>query len=300
MIRSFAVLCALAGFFTSAFAPAPPPGTRVEAAEEGDTPGKKPSKEARDAEETLDAPDVAHIPTQDLRLGDDAHKRYLLAGPRKDEKEPKNGFGVLVVLPGGDGGASFHPFVKRIHENAVPRGFLVVQPVAVKWRQDQQIVWPTAASKVDGMKFSTEEFVEELLEMLAKSRKIDASRVFTLSWSSSGPAAYQLSVRKKGLVKGSLVAMSVFRAKELDLERAKDHPYYILHSPEDQTCPLRLAEEARDTLWKHGAKVAFATYAGGHGWKGDVFGNIRTGLEWLLDPRDEPAKDPQKGAGGKR
>ena len=30
-----------------------------------------------------------------------------------------------------------------------------------------------------------------------------------------------------------------------------------------------------------GPLVEFATYEGGHGWKGDVFGNIRTGVEWL-------------------
>lgn len=289
MIRALVLICAFAGFQLRAESPAPAREAGVEAAQKKDGPDKKPA-EAKPAEEALDAPDVADIPTQDLRLANDEHKRYLLAGPRQGEKEPKAGFGVLVVMPGGDGTAGFHPFVKRIYKSAVPKGFLVVQPVAVKWKSDQQVIWPTEASKVSGMKFSTEEFVEEIVETLAKSRKIDAARVFTLTWSSSGPAAYVLSTRKKGLVKGSLIAMSVFHESELDLERAKDHPYYILHSPEDKTCPLRLAEEARDTLRKHGAKVAFATYEGGHGWQGDVFGNIRTGLEWLLDPKDSSAK----------
>jgi len=247
-------------------------------------------KPAKPAEGALDAPDVADIPTQDLHLGKDEQKRYLLAGPRKDEKEPKDGFGVLVVMPGGDGAAGFHPFVKRIYKNAVPEGFLVVQPVAVQWTPEQQIVWPTEKSKVGGMKFTTEEFVEGILEELAKSRKIDAARVFTLSWSSSGPAAYALSLRKKGLVKGSLIAMSVFHPDELDLDAAKDRAYYILHSPDDQVCPFKMAEEARDTLRKKGAKVEFGTYLGGHGWKQDPFGKIRKGLEWLLDPKVKPEK----------
>lgn len=284
MVRALVLICAFAVLQLHAESTASSPSARADVLQGKNAPEKKP------AGETLDAPDVADIPTQDLRLGGDERKRYLLAGPRPAEKEPKQGFGLLVVMPGGDGAASFHPFVKRIYQNAVPKGFLVVQPVAVKWKPDQQIIWPTEAAQVAGMKFSTEEFVEEILETLAKTRRIDASRVFTLTWSSSGPAAYVLSARKKGLVKGSLIAMSVFHAGELDLERAKDHPYYILHSPEDKTCPLRLAEEARDTLRKHGAKVAFATYEGGHGWKGDVFGNIRTGLEWLLDPKDASTK----------
>lgn len=256
--------------------------------------GQKKEAPAKEEPETLDAPDVADIPTQDLRLGKDEHKRYLLAGPRKGDKEPEKGFGVLVVMPGGDGGANFHPFVKRIYKNAVPDGFLVVQPVSVKWTPEQQIIWPTEKSKVDGMKYTTEEFVEGILEELAKSRKIDPARVFTLSWSSSGPAAYQISTREKGLVKGSLIAMSVFRAKEFASSRAQGQAYYILHSPEDKVCPFKMAEQARDTLQKAGAKVAFATYAGGHGWQDDPFGKIRAGLEWLLDPKEQPAEKPEK------
>ena len=72
------------------------------------------------------------IQTQDLRIDKDEYRRYLLAGPRKAEKEPKDGFALLVVMPGGDGAANFHPFVKRVYQNALPDGFLVVQPVAPK------------------------------------------------------------------------------------------------------------------------------------------------------------------------
>ena len=262
--------------------------------------GQKKEAPAKEDPAAIDAPDVADIPTQDLRLDKDEHKRYLLAGPRKSEKEPKNGFGLLVMLPGGTGEASFHPFVKRVYKNAVPDGFLVVQPVAVKWTPEQEIVWPTEKAKVTGMKYTTEDFVEAIVEETAKAKKIDPARVFTLTWSSSGPVAYQLSTRTKALVKGSLIAMSVFRANELELARARNHAYYILHSPDDKVCPFRMAEEARDTLRQNGAKVAFATYLGGHGWQEDPFGNIRKGLEWLLDPKDVPpitergGKDPKK------
>jgi predicted esterase len=257
--------------------------------------GQKKEAPAKEDPNAIDAPDVADIPTQDLRLGKDEMKRYLLAGPRKDEQEPKDGFGVLVVMPGGDGAANFHPFVKRIYKNSVPDGFLVVQPVAVKWKPDQEIIWPTEKSKVGGMKYTTEEFVEGIIEELSKTRKIDAARVFTLSWSSSGPAAYVLSTRKRGLIQGSLIAMSVFHPDDLDLDLARDRAYYILHSPDDQVCPFKMAEEARDTLRKKGARVEFGTYLGGHGWQGNVFGNIRKGLEWLLDPKVKAEKKEKAG-----
>ncbi len=279
MIRALVAVLALAGLMPAAALLEQKP-----AKPKPDAPQKK------DAKDEIDAPDVADVPTQDLRLGNDENKRYLLAGPLKDEKQPKDGFALLVVMPGGDGAAGFHPFVKRVYKNALPDGFLVVQPVPVKWTPDQSTTWPTEKSKVAGMKFTTEEFVEGIIEELERTHKIDAAHVFTLTWSSSGPAAYVLSTRKKGLVKGSFIAMSVFHREEIDLDLVKDQPYYILHSPDDTTCPFKLAEEARDTLRKKGAKVEFATYLGGHGWQGNVFANIRNGVEWLLDPKVKPEK----------
>ena len=76
--------------------------------------------------------DVADIVSQDLRVGKDEHKRYFLVEPPKNSKAPKKGYGLIVVLPGGDGSADFHPFVKRIYKNAIPEDYLLAQPVAVK------------------------------------------------------------------------------------------------------------------------------------------------------------------------
>lgn len=261
--------------------------------------GQKKNAPAKEDPNAIDAPDVADIPTQDLRLGKDEMKRYLLAGPRKNEKQPKDGFGLLVVMPGGEGTANFHPFVKRIYRDAVPDGFLVVQPVAPKWTANPSVIWPTEKVKGDGMKFTTEEFVEGVIEEVEKTQKIDPARVFTLTWSSSGPAAYVISTRKKELVKGSLIAMSVFQPDFVDAERAKGKLYYILHSPDDKTCPIKLAEEARDTLRKKGAKVEFATYAGDHGWHETAFADIRKGLDWLLDPKEQPEKAGKSEKDGK-
>jgi predicted esterase len=62
---------------------------------------------------------------------------------------------------------------------------------------------------------------------------------------------------------------------------AAGRSFYILHSRDDQVCPFRMAEQARDVLTRAGAKVEFAEYDGGHGWHGDIFGNIRAGVDWL-------------------
>jgi predicted esterase len=254
-----------------------------------------PAKEDPDA---VNPPELADIPTQDLHLGKDENKRYLLDGPRKNEKEPKDGFGLLVVMPGGAGTVEFHRFVKNVYKNAVPDGFLLAQPVPPKWTANPSVIWPTEKIRGDGMKFTTEEFVEGVIEEVGKARKIDPARVYTLTWSSSGPAAYVISTRKKELVKGSLIAMSVFQPDFVESERVKGKAYYILHSPEDKTCAFEMAEQARDFLLKKGAQVAFATYAGGHGWTEDPFGNIRKGLEWLENPK-EPKEKPGEKSGKK-
>jgi predicted esterase len=225
--------------------------------------------------------DVADIVSQDLRAGKDEHKRYFLVEPPKSVKAPKRGYGLLVVLPGGDGSADFHPFVKRIYKNAVPEGYVLAQPVAVKWTEKQQIVWPTDKNRVEGMKFSTEEFVDAVIKDVGGRYKLDAARVFTLAWSSSGPAAYAASLSSKN-VAGSFIAMSVFKPDLLPpLDKAKGHVYFLYHSPDDRVCPFRMAEQAAKELKKGGATVKLATYEGGHGWRGNLYGNIREGVEWL-------------------
>ena len=67
--------------------------------------------------------------------------------------------GLLIVLPGGDGSADFHPFVKSIQHGALKGKFAVAQPLAKKWRSNQQIVWPTLRNRTPGMKYATEELV---------------------------------------------------------------------------------------------------------------------------------------------
>jgi predicted esterase len=234
--------------------------------------------------------DVAEVASEDLRAGKDEKKRYFLIEPEKGVKAPKGGFGLVVVLPGGDGGADFHAFVKRIYKNAVPEGYVVAQPVAVKWTEKQQVVWPTRKNRVDGMTFPTEDFVEAVIKDVSAIREVDPKRVFTLSWSSSGPAAYALSLASTK-VAGSFIAMSVFKPEQLPpLAKARGHGYFLFHSPEDRVCPFRMAEQAAKDLEKNGAAVKLATYEGGHGWKAGLYDRIREGLQWLEKRRAAPEK----------
>lgn len=240
-------------------------------------PAGKDSGEEKPAEDPL--ADVKDVPSEEMKADNDGRKRYFLIGAKKDPTEP---YKLLVVLPGGDGGADFNPFVRRIWKNALPAGYLVAQIVAPKWSEDQfsQLVWPTAKRKWATMKFSTEELVDAVIKDVKAKHKIDESKVFTLSWSSGGPAAYAISLTSRQ-VKGSYIAMSIYRPAELPpLVSAMGHAYYLLHSPED-FISIDMPKQAVKDLSERGAKVTLTTYAGGHGWTNDPFGNIRKGIEWL-------------------
>ncbi len=241
------------------------------------------------------AEDVADIPSQDLRAKGNDNMRFLLIGPKPTIKPPSEGFSLLVVLPGGDGSADYQSFVKRILKFALPDSYIIAQPVAVKWSATQKIVWPTKTSTTPGASFTTEDFVTAVVADVSEKLKVNPARVFTLSWSSSGHAAYAVSLQEKTPVTGSLVAMSVFNPKTLPpLEPAKGRPYYILHSPTDEACPVWMARWARNALTEKGAVVNYVEYPGGHGWSsGNPFGDVRAGIDWLENPvpvEEKPAQ----------
>jgi predicted esterase len=219
---------------------------------------------------------------EEIRLDGDVQRRYVLIGPKADAPEPADGWRLLVVLPGGDGSADFRPFVTRMLTSALPDEYLVAQVIAPRWRDDEdRVVWPTALLPDPAAAFTTESFVAAVVRDVSARRRIDARRVFALGWSSGGPPCYASSLAEDSPVRGAFVAMSVFKPELLPpLERAKGRAYYILHSPQDFIA-MRFPEAARDALRAAGAKVELATYAGGHGWHGDVSGMIRTGVRWL-------------------
>ena len=222
--------------------------------------------------------DIANMRVQDLRAGNDEQKRFFVIHPPVDP--PKEGWRVLFVLPGGSGDAQFQPFVTRIAKHALPENYLVVQLVAPVWsaKQAKEFVWPEQKTDAPGMKFGTTQFFTAARAAVAKAHKLDPRYLFTLTWSSSGANGYRLSLLPDSGVTGSFVAMSVFKPDLLPpLSAAKGRPYFLYHSPQD-FIPISHAEAARDALTKAGATVQLQTYEGGHGWKGDVFGNIRKGI----------------------
>jgi hypothetical protein len=104
--------------------------------------------------------DVAEVPSLDLVAGEHERMRYFLIGADEHAEAPKAGFKLLLVLPGGDGGADFNPFVRRIWKGALDETYLVAQLVAPQWSEDQgeTLVWPTEKNPWPDAGFTTEEF----------------------------------------------------------------------------------------------------------------------------------------------
>lgn len=207
----------------------------------------------------------------------------MLLGPKKGLERPPDGWRLLLILPGGSGSPDSHPFVMRIYKHVLSEKYLAAQVIAPEWnpRQAQRLVWPTKTNPCQGMKLSTEQLVDAVIDDIRGNHSIDDRSIFTLSWSSSGPAAYATSLYPDTQVTGSFVAMSIFRPNQLpSLDRAKDHRYFILHSPQD-FIPISQAREAERLLTENGAHVRLKTYQGGHGWRDDPYGNMRMGIQWL-------------------
>lgn len=223
--------------------------------------------------------------------------KYLLHGPDPAlvEHPPERGFGLLVVLPGGDGGADFQGFVGSIRKMSLGKEWIAAQCISVKWTEKQTAIWPCAKVPVPKMEFTTEEFVEAVIRDVRGRHPVDPDRIFLLAWSSGGPAAYSLSLQPKKSVTGFYIAMAVFRREWLpDLKEARGEAYFLDQSPQDEVTSFEHAEKAKATLEKLGAKVHLESYEGGHGWHGDRFGRLRKGFDWLEKNHAPPPKLEKK------
>jgi predicted esterase len=226
--------------------------------------------------------DVADIQATEHRAGGNDAFVYLEVGANPPAEEPADGYKLLLVLPGGDGGRDFQPFVKRIYKFALTPDYLVAELVAPAWPGSERVVWPTAKDGPAAAEIATEKYIAAVVDDVATRHKIDRRRVFALGWSSGGPAVYAAALAEKPVLTASIPAMSVFVPRRLPpLSRAKGRAFYILHSPDDEVCKFVLAKSAQEKLAAAGAQVKLAEYPGGHGWRGDVFGNIAAGVAWM-------------------
>ncbi|HEY3242255.1 MAG TPA: prolyl oligopeptidase family serine peptidase [Phycisphaerae bacterium] len=216
------------------------------------------------------------------KLDDDDRKLWILHPPLV-QQPPASGWGLLLVLPGGDGSVSFAPFVAETIRAAAGKDYAVVQMIAPPLPEgdENSVVWPRSRLPDSRVDFTMEPLIRAAVEQVKQERTIDPNRVWVMGWSSGGTIAYAVALEPELPFRGALVAMSVFKPEHLPpLEHARDKSFYILHSPQDFIA-MSFPQAAVEQLGAHGAQVKLQTYEGGHGWHGDIDAEIRRAIEWL-------------------
>jgi serine/threonine protein kinase/predicted esterase len=234
------------------------------------------------------SPDIDSVPSQLISMDDSNRMQYFLIGEGIDQI-PLEKRKLVVVLPGGDGGKSFEPFVRRIWKFSLDKTWMIAQPIAPRWFPDQAIVWPTTrdvSTDYSGrdVGFSTETFIDRVIEDVCSKAEVPQANRIVLGWSSSGPAVYSHSLTEGSKAMRTYVSMSVFIPERIPkIGRLSSARYVVDHSREDQVCAYRYAQQARSLLEAAGASVKAVDYRGGHGWHDAPFERLRTGLFWLVN-----------------
>ncbi|MDD5008940.1 MAG: hypothetical protein PHC68_11160 [Syntrophorhabdaceae bacterium] len=210
---------------------------------------------------------IEGIKSVQREVHNNSNMKYWVLAPKNI---PKEGFGLIVVLAGGDGdGGKNVPFWENVIMRSLEDRYIVVLPVAPKWDKNQEITWPTDRHRdtVKGMQFTTEEFVSELVDEIVKENKINSNHIWLHGVSSGGPAVYTISLSHPACFKGYYVLSSVFKIDWLpSLYLAKGKKYYIQHSQEDKICPFWMAKKAAFQLRENGAIAELDLFQGPHGY----------------------------------
>ena len=237
--------------------------------------------------------------TSEHTAGADALKRYFVIRHRLAPAETPKEYGLLLVLPGGAGGADFLPFCANIiTAQGTPKDFIVAELVAPVWGKmdNSTIVWPTKGRPSKEARFTSEDFVDAVIKDVSKRYPIHDGWVFTLGWSSSGHVLYSSSFENPK-IRGSFIAMSCFQPMWFEHpENAKGKRYYFWHSPEDNICPYAQCQSAVAFLSKFGASTLSKSYKGGHGWVPFTFyaDRIKEALEWFRAGKEEALEMEKK------
>lgn len=233
------------------------------------------------------------VTVQERHTNQDARQKYFLIQHTKSVKTNEKR-GLILILPGGTGSKDFLPFCANVlTQYALPDDFVAAELVAPQWRDNEnRIVWPSKAFPDKKATFTTEEFLDAVIQDVGKQVRIDERFVFTLGWSSSGHVLYSASTNSPK-IRGSIVAMSRFQpGKSPKLNEVRGKNYFLYHSPDDRVCAYSEAAQAEKQLAEHGARVKLVTYKGGHGWiPGTMYcDQIQEGILWLKQMNSAPAE----------
>jgi predicted esterase len=104
-----------------------------------------------------------------------------------------------------------------------------------------------------------------VIDEVTAQHDIDPRRIFIYSWSSAGPAAYEITFANPK-VRGAFIAAAVYRRDWFSPPTgARGKAFFLMHSRTDELIDYRAAENAYADLWAAGAQVLLYEYQGIHG-----------------------------------
>ncbi|MGB0219186.1 MAG: hypothetical protein ACPGJF_07635 [Sinimarinibacterium flocculans] len=217
------------------------------------------------------------VVTERRLVENDPLKRYFLIR-RSDAAE--GSLGLVVFVPGGQGGESSLVFAQNLVRYFLPGNTLLAHLVAPRWAAEQRIVWPTTFVRTPGMKFTTPEFIGDVVDDLLDTYPIDRGRVFAIGGSSSGPATIESAVTNPAIT-GLIVSASVFRPRLFpSMAGIAGKPVFLYYSRQDHLVPYDDGLLLEAVLGHYGAAVHLRSHIYGHEGKDTAYA-IREGIDWL-------------------
>ena len=130
------------------------------------------------------------VTTEERTVDGDSSKRYFVIRHRLAPAETPKEYGLLLILPGGPGGADFLPFCANVITTlGTPKDFIVAELVAPVWGtvNDSTIVWPSKAFPSKDARFTSEDFVDAVIkecgQALPYSRRLGVHARLVVEWS---------------------------------------------------------------------------------------------------------------------
>lgn len=215
------------------------------------------------------APAAPRVIETTLELEGGALLRYAISLPAGyDEADGELRPLVLALHPGGRAPYYGGSFMQSIVEPGLRDWGAVIVAPDVPDRS-----WATARS---------EQAVLALVERVAAEHAIDRGRVLVTGFSMGGRGAWYMAARHADFFRGAIV-MAGSPAQE-DLERLRDVPMYLIHSPDDEVVAFEPVESAYAALVGRGHPVELRVLPGaGHYMMGAYVPALRSAGVWMRE-----------------
>ncbi len=205
--------------------------------------------------------------------------KYYLYYPMNYEVDPEEKFPLLLFLHGGGESA---PNLKSVHRNGPPKlisggkkfPFLILAPQ----NPEEKMWWNTRA-------------VNQLLDSVIATNKVDPNRIDLTGLSRGGGAAWEMAVQYPDKFAALAVVCGMTPVPYASWIN-KNMPIKVFHGDQDKSIPISESIEMVAKLREMGYQVDFTVYEGvGHNSWDRAYGNNELYDWFLAQKKQDPTKN---------